>query len=84
MDVSAKGTTAAAIVEACEAKGVNVRPIDDKTVGLSFGESITQGDVVALVRYNASPFVGSQDCLCALLGEARLISNFLFASCISF
>lgn len=49
VDVSAKGTTSTAIAQACEAKGANVRVIDDKTVGLSFGESITKDDVVALV-----------------------------------
>lgn len=44
------GKTATAVAEACEAKGCNVRIIDEKTVGLSFGEAITQQDVVALVR----------------------------------
>ena len=50
MDVSAKGKSAEEIATACEAKGANVRVIDDATVGLSFGESIYKKDVVALVR----------------------------------
>lgn len=50
MDVSAKGKSAKEIAASCEAKGANVRVIDDSTVGLSFGEPITQEDVVALVR----------------------------------
>ncbi|CAN0517246.1 unnamed protein product, partial [Scytosiphon promiscuus] len=37
VDVSTKGTTSKAIADACESKGINVRIIDDKTVGLSFG-----------------------------------------------
>lgn len=50
VDVSAKGKSSKEIAASCEAKGANVRVIDDSTVGLSFGEPITQGDVVALVR----------------------------------
>ncbi|CBJ30901.1 Glycine dehydrogenase (decarboxylating) [Ectocarpus siliculosus] len=50
VDVSAKGTSSTAIAQACEAKGANVRVIDDKTIGLSFGESITKDDVVALLE----------------------------------
>lgn len=50
VDVSSAGKTAQAVAEACEAKGANVRVIDEKTVGLSFGESVTQEDVVGLVR----------------------------------
>ena len=50
VDVSAKGMTSKEVAEACEAKGINVRIIDDKTVGLSFGESITKSDVETLVR----------------------------------
>ncbi len=42
--------TSKAVADKCEANGVNVRVIDDKTVGLSFGESITKDDVAALVR----------------------------------
>ena len=49
VDVSAKGMTSKAVADACEAKGINVRVIDDKTVGLSFGESITKSDVETLV-----------------------------------
>lgn len=44
------GKSAQGVAEACEAKGANVRVVDDKTVGISFGESITQADVMALVR----------------------------------
>ena len=49
VDVSAKGMTSKGVADACEAKGINVRVIDDKTVGLSFGESITKSDVETLV-----------------------------------
>lgn len=49
VDVSAKGMTSKAVADACEAKGINVRIIDDKTVGLNFGESITKSDVETLV-----------------------------------
>ncbi|CAM9454313.1 unnamed protein product [Ascophyllum nodosum] len=50
VDVSAKGKSAEEIATACEAKGANVRVIDDATVGLSFGESIYKEDVVALLE----------------------------------
>eukprot|EP00752_Nemacystus_decipiens_P012371 g10965.t1 len=50
VDVSAKGMTSKAVADACEAKGINVRVIDDKTVGLSFGESITKSDVETLLE----------------------------------
>lgn len=50
VDVSKKGKTAKAVAEACEAQGANIRVIDENTVGLNFGESIIQEDVVALVR----------------------------------
>lgn len=50
VDVSTKGMTSKSVADACEAKGINVRIIDDKTVGLSFGESITKSDVGTLVR----------------------------------
>ncbi|KAG5190576.1 glycine dehydrogenase [Tribonema minus] len=49
VDVSAKGATASAIAAAAANHGVNVRVIDDKTVGLSFGEAHTKGDVEALL-----------------------------------
>lgn len=54
VDVSTKGTTSKAVADACEAKGINVRIIDEQTVGLSFGESITKDDVSTLVRKRTS------------------------------
>eukprot|EP00904_Undaria_pinnatifida_P006432 jgi/Undpi1/2919/HiC_scaffold_14.g06296.m1 len=50
VDVGAKGKTSEGVAAACEAKGVNVRVIDSSTVGLNFGESIIQEDVVALLE----------------------------------
>ena len=43
------GKTASAIKKAAEAKGVNIRVIDDKSVGMSFGETITKEDVADLL-----------------------------------
>ncbi|CAM9892044.1 unnamed protein product [Pylaiella littoralis] len=50
VNVSKKGKTSKAVADACEAKGINVRVIDDETVGLSVGESITKGDVGTLLE----------------------------------
>lgn len=50
VDVSSKGTTAAAVAAKAAENGVNVRVINDKTVGISFGESITLQDTVALLK----------------------------------
>ena len=41
VDVSSKGKTAAAVASAAEAEGLNVRVIDEKHVGMAFGETIT-------------------------------------------
>jgi glycine dehydrogenase len=49
VDVSSKNMTASQVQEGCVRAGVNVRVIDEKTVGISFGESITRADVEALV-----------------------------------
>ena len=49
VNVSSKGKTAAQIEAAAIKNGVNLRRIDDHTVGLSFGESITHADTVALL-----------------------------------
>lgn len=65
VDVSKAGKTAQAVADACEAKGANVRIIDSNTVGLSFGEAITQEDVVALVRSSPGSVVQSFDCICS-------------------
>ena len=53
VNTKAAGKTAKEVAAACEAKGANVRVIDDDTVGLNFGESITHEDVVALVSASA-------------------------------
>ncbi|CAN0070897.1 unnamed protein product, partial [Discosporangium mesarthrocarpum] len=50
VDVAKAGKTAEAVRSSCEAQGINVRVIDESTVGLSFGESITKTDVVALLK----------------------------------
>ena len=39
-----------AIQAAAASNGVNVRIVDDNTVGLSFGEAITRDDCVALLK----------------------------------
>ena len=49
VNVSSKGKTAAEIEAAAIKNGANVRRIDANTVGLSFGESITHADTVALL-----------------------------------
>lgn len=49
VDVSTKGVTAQAVQDKAAAAGCNVRVINDKYVGISFGESITEADVVALL-----------------------------------
>lgn len=49
VDVSSKGTTAQAIADKAEKNGVNIRVIDNKNVGISFGESITYEDTIKLL-----------------------------------
>jgi hypothetical protein len=49
------GLTSAAVQAAAEANGVNVRVIDAKTVGVSFGETITEQDTIALLAGKKSP-----------------------------
>jgi len=49
VDVSSKGLTSSAVQAKCASAGVNLRVIDDKKVGISFGEAITRKDVVALL-----------------------------------
>ena len=49
VNVASKGKTSAQIEAAAIAHGVNLRRIDDHTVGLSFGEAITHADTVALL-----------------------------------
>merc|ERR1711871_305507 len=49
VDVSSKGLTSSTVQSKCDAAGVNVRVIDDKKVGISFGEAITRKDTVALL-----------------------------------
>lgn len=53
--------SAKSIQKACEEKGANVRVIDDKTIGLSFGESITLEDVVALVSTSVAKKRGTRE-----------------------
>ena len=55
VDVSHAGGSKA--IQANAAKnGVNVRIVDDKTVGLSFGEAIIKADVLALLKaFNVAP-----------------------------
>lgn len=49
VDVSSRGKTSQQVQDAAAAAGVNVRVINDKLVGISFGESITRADTDALV-----------------------------------
>jgi glycine dehydrogenase len=49
VDVSSKGFTSAQIGAKCAAAGVNVRIIDAKNVGISFGEAIDRADTVKLL-----------------------------------
>ena len=49
IDVSTKGKTSLQIEQAAIAAGVNVRVINETTVGISFGEAITKNDVIALL-----------------------------------
>jgi len=42
------GKTATQLQKAADDAGLNIRVIDDKHVGLSFGETITKGDVQKL------------------------------------
>lgn len=50
VDVSSKGMTAQQVQQRAVANGINVRVIDDKRVGVSFGESINKDDTVALLK----------------------------------
>jgi glycine dehydrogenase len=50
VDVGSKGRTAQQVQDDCAKNGVNVRVIDTNTVGISFGETITVEDQVALVK----------------------------------
>jgi len=49
VDVSTKGMTSKEVQAGAESVGANVRVIDENTVGISMGEGITRGDVVALL-----------------------------------
>jgi len=49
VEVSSAGKTAAEIQAAAIAAGLNVRVIDETTIGLSFGEAHTKDDVAALL-----------------------------------
>ena len=49
IDVSSKGLTAKAVATKAAAAGVNVRIVNEHTVGVSFGESITRSDAEALL-----------------------------------
>ncbi len=49
VDVSSKGKTSAQISAAAIKAGVNVRIVNDTHVGISFGESITKADTLALL-----------------------------------
>ncbi len=44
------GKTAEQVRAAASALGLNIRVIDNNTVGLSFGESITKSDVADLLK----------------------------------
>jgi len=50
IDVSSKGITSTSIQSRCISALVNVRIIDDVTVGVSFGEAITKQDTLNLLR----------------------------------
>jgi glycine dehydrogenase len=50
VDVSSKGMTAADIQRNSDGYQVNVRVIDDKTVGIAFGEAITEADTIRLLK----------------------------------
>jgi glycine dehydrogenase len=67
IDCSAAGKTSAEVSAAAIAAGVNVRVIDDKRVGIAFGEAITQADTEALV----SAFGVSPDALAASYDAAN-------------
>jgi glycine dehydrogenase len=49
VDLSSKGHSAKSVAAAAAAAGCNVRIISESSVGLSFGESHTRGDVEALL-----------------------------------
>ena len=49
VDVGSKGKTSREVQDAAAEVGCNVRVIDDKTVGISMGESITTSDVSTLL-----------------------------------
>jgi glycine dehydrogenase len=49
VDVSSRGLTAEALQAKAAAAGVNVRVVDSKTVGVSFGEAISRPDTEALL-----------------------------------
>lgn len=50
VDVSKVSGGANAVMAAAAANGVNVRFVDDKTVGISFGEAITREDTINLLK----------------------------------
>lgn len=50
VDVASKGKTSAQIQAAAVENGLNVRVIDESRVGVSFGESITRDDTIALLK----------------------------------
>ncbi|KAJ1434480.1 glycine cleavage system P-protein-domain-containing protein, partial [Ochromonadaceae sp. CCMP2298] len=50
VDVGVAGMTGAQVQALASGYGVNVRVIDDRTVGVSFGEAITKDDTLALLR----------------------------------
>jgi glycine dehydrogenase len=49
VSTAAKGTTARHVLDAAVKQGINLRPIDDTTVGIAFDETTERRHVVALL-----------------------------------
>jgi glycine dehydrogenase len=66
VDKAKNGMSAKEIADACAAKLVNVRLFDENTICASFGETVDQEDVLALLdAFGASPASGNLDELAA-------------------
>jgi len=50
VNVSSKGTNSAKVAELANSCGVNLRIVDENTVGLSFGEAHSKNDIVSLLE----------------------------------
>jgi glycine dehydrogenase len=86
VDVGSKGLTGPGVQAVAAAAGVNVRVIDDSTVGLSFGEAMGRKDVEALlsafgVDASALPSAPSGDYIpAALKRETEYLQHPVFNS----